>query len=95
ALSRDDLVEGRGYESFENYKWIKDPVRLKAMQGIYEEIAWYRPQRDERWHGKLRNLIAYWRFKTGYFGLVRLEKGFFDMLSSLKRLLSRGRAGVA
>lgn len=95
ALSREDLVEGRGYESFEKYKWIKDHARLKAMQSIYEEIAWYRPQRDERWHGKLRNLIAYWRFRTGYFGAVRIEKKLFEILSALKKLFARGRAGVA
>jgi len=95
TLSREDLVEGRGYESFEKYGWIKNPRNLKAIQGIYEEIAWFRPQRDEKWYGKLRNYIAFMRFKFGFFRFVGAEKRFFEMFSSLKRILSAKKTADA
>lgn len=91
TLSREDLVEGRGYESFEKYKWIKSPRWLKAVQEVYEEIAWYRPQRDERLYGRMRNFIAFMRFKYDFFGLVDAEKRFFESISRLKRIFSSHR----
>lgn len=92
TLSKEDLVEGRGYESFEDYKWIKNPGRLRAVQGTYEEIAWYRPQRDDKLHGKLRNMIASLRFKFGLFALVDFEKNIFESLSALKKFFCGKKA---
>ena len=95
TLSREDLVEGRGYESFESYRWIKNPGRLKAMQGIYEEIAWYRPLRDERLYGRIRNFIAFMRFKFDFFWLASAEKRLFRFLSEVKSIFLRKRTADA
>ncbi|MFH0771924.1 MAG: radical SAM protein [Candidatus Omnitrophota bacterium] len=93
-LSQSEFAEGVGYESFERYKWIKNPGKLKAMQCVYGEIAWYRPQRDDKLHGKIRSFIAFMRFKFDFFLFVFLEKRFFDDLSRLKSFIKRLKNGV-
>jgi anaerobic magnesium-protoporphyrin IX monomethyl ester cyclase len=90
-LSQAEFAEGVGYESFEKYKWIENPRRLKAMQCVYNEIAWHKPQRDDKIHGKARNFIGFTRFRLNFFLFAFLEKKFFDNLSRLKNLIKGPR----
>lgn len=83
-LSQAKFAEGVGYESFEKYKWIENPRRLKIMQCVYNEIAWYKPQRDDKIHGKIRNFIGFMRFRLNFFLFAFLEKKLFDSLSRMK-----------
>lgn len=83
-LSQIEFAEGVGYESFEKYKWIEKPRRLKAMQCVYNEIAWYKPQQDKKIHRKIRNFIGFMRFGLNFFLFAFLEKKMFDNLSKMK-----------
>lgn len=86
-LSQEEFSEGVGYESFEKYRWIKNPRRLKAMQCAYRQIASYDPRKDDRLYGRLRNFIAFTRFHFDFFGFVYPEKRFFEILIKIKNLI--------
>lgn len=83
-LSQVEFAEGVGYESFERYRWIENPRKLKAMQCVYNEIAWYNPQRDKKIYRKVRNFIGFMRFGLNFFLFAFLEKKMFDNLSKIK-----------
>lgn len=82
-LSEREFAEGYGYESFESYKWIEGPGRLKAMQYVYDQAAWSRA----KLHGKIRSWISMTRFRFGFFHFTMLERRFFEAVSRLGRLV--------
>lgn len=57
-VSEEELSDGRGYESFEHYRWIQKPRKLKYMQSVYTEISWYRPARDGTFLGYVIRAIV-------------------------------------
>lgn len=57
-LSEEELSESRGYESFEHYRWIQKPRKLKYMQSVYTEVSWYRPSRDDTFLGYLMRAMV-------------------------------------
>lgn len=84
-LSKEEFIESHGYESFENYKWVKNPRRLKAMQEVYYTISWYKPE-DDSLYGKICNYIAFMRFRFNFFTFAYPERIIFKILSRFRNL---------
>lgn len=90
-LSKREFVESVGYESFENYKWIENIPRLKTIQYVYNQIAWYNP----RIYGRIRSSISFIRFRFNFFFFLFFEKRFFGRLSKIKSFIDQLRYAMA
>jgi len=82
-LSEREFIESVGYESFTNYKWIKNPKRLLQTEYIYNQMSWHRPS----FYGRLRSKISMFRLDWNFFALISLERIFFKSLSKIKGLI--------
>lgn len=82
-LSEKEFTESAGYESFKNYKWIKNPKRLLRTEYVYNQMAWHKTS----FYGRLRSKLSMLRFDWDFFALVPLEKAFFTGLSKIKSLI--------
>ena len=85
-ISRKELIESDGYESFEKYKWIEDPGSFRKMLYVYNNIAWYDPNLNNTLKGKLQSWVSFKRFDLNFFSFIWLEKKLLAFLSWIKRL---------
>ncbi len=93
-LSETEFDEGRGYESFKNYRWIENPKRLLSMQRVYEGISWYQPSSSDTLYGRIRQAIAIRRFRSDNFSWIFLEAYLFSLLSRGLRLFRKLRRAI-
>lgn len=82
-LSEKEFVDSAGYESFDNYKWVKNPRRLNAMLYVYKQIAFYNPG----FKAKIRSAISSFRIRFNLFLFIFWEKAIFEKLSKIKYFL--------
>ncbi|MBI5195861.1 MAG: B12-binding domain-containing radical SAM protein [Nitrospirae bacterium] len=83
-LSKKEFMEGVGYESFEKYKWIQNSGKLKAMQYVYNRIAWNRPKRDSKFYWRIIRFVSFMRFNFDFFEFVSFERAVLERLLKIK-----------
>jgi radical SAM superfamily enzyme YgiQ (UPF0313 family) len=88
-LSQDEFSEGRGYESFLKYKWIKSPKKLRSMQCLYDFIAWYQPRKDDNLCGKILNWAVFLQFRHNFYHLALVERYLYLRLAAAVSFLGR------
>ncbi len=98
-LSEKELCESSGYESFEHYRWIEKPKKLKMMQSVYTGFSWYRPSRDNTFIGAVTRamVIASFRYDfyySAYFGrniLTAVKRCIHSLFKRMAPNLLMGR----
>lgn len=92
-LSEKEFTESVGYESYENYKWIHSPRRLKAMRHVYNRIDRHRPLAASKLSSRvfkyIMDTVSYVRFDLNCFCFVDAEERFFKIMSKVKNFAAR------